>query len=185
MGRGPGGPFDLLYEQARWTITGNCLAAGAYASRDEFLGRVIRPFDARMRQGLKPEILGLHEDSGTVIVRFDAEGVAGGEGGGGFALRLCMRRGKPRCSALVRSRAACRERSVALSDSASIMVAEATTIAPGGRAQERRASPSTCTVQAPHWATPQPSILAVRPARSRMTRRRGVSASPRPAAGRR
>ena len=33
--------------------------------------------------------------------------------------------------------------------------------------------PSTCTVQAPHWAMPQPNFVPVRPIVSRMTQRSG------------
>ena len=36
--------------------------------------------------------------------------------------------------------------------------------------------PSTCTVQAPHWAMPQPNLVPVRPSRSRSTQSRGMSA---------
>jgi hypothetical protein len=46
-----------------------------------------------------------------------------------------------------------------------------------GRTQERTAWPSTCTVQAPHWAMPQPYLVPVRPSCSRITHRSGVSSS--------
>ena len=36
-----------------------------------------------------------------------------------------------------------------------------------GSEQERIATPSTCTVQAPHWAMPQPYLVPVRPTCSR------------------
>ena len=41
--------------------------------------------------------------------------------------------------------------------------------------QERVASPSTCTVQAPHSDSPQPNFVPVRPSVSRSTQSRGVS----------
>ena len=41
--------------------------------------------------------------------------------------------------------------------------------------QERVAWPSTCTVQAPHWAMPQPYLVPVRPSVSRSTQSSGVS----------
>lgn len=73
---GTGGPFSLLADDAQWTIEGNSLAAGTYQSREEFMQKVIRPFNARMRTGLVPKIRQLHTDKDTVIVLFDAEGVA-------------------------------------------------------------------------------------------------------------
>src|SRR6267154_1312573 len=42
---------------------------------------------------------------------------------------------------------------------------------------ERRTSPLMCTEQAPHWATPQPYLVPVRPTCSRITQSRGVSLS--------
>src|SRR4051812_22250800 len=46
-----------------------------------------------------------------------------------------------------------------------------------GTWQERIASPSRCTVQAPQTPTPQPYFVPVRPRRSRRIQRRGVSGS--------
>ena len=46
-----------------------------------------------------------------------------------------------------------------------------------GVEHERSGSPSTCTVQAPHWAMPQPYLVPVRPRSSRRTQSSGVSGS--------
>src|SRR5579864_9359376 len=46
-----------------------------------------------------------------------------------------------------------------------------------GTEQERVATPSICTVQAPHCAMPQPYLVPVMPMVSRITHRSGVSAS--------
>src|SRR5215831_11605671 len=73
---GRGSPFDLLAEDARWTIVGRSVAAKTYTSRESFLAEVIRPFNARMRQPLKPDIRHLYADGDTVIALFDAAGVA-------------------------------------------------------------------------------------------------------------
>src|SRR3954463_11911960 len=43
--------------------------------------------------------------------------------------------------------------------------------------QERCTSPLICTEQAPHWATPQPYLVPVKPTCSRMTHKSGVSSS--------
>jgi ketosteroid isomerase-like protein len=71
-----GGPFELLASDATWTIVGRSAAAKTYPSRDAFLSDVIGPFNARMSVGLKPEIRGLYADGDTVIIHFDAAGVA-------------------------------------------------------------------------------------------------------------
>ena len=49
--------------------------------------------------------------------------------------------------------------------------------AEAGITQLRTATPSRCTVQAPHWATPQPYFVPVRLSCSRSTQSNGVSGS--------
>src|SRR5216684_8892190 len=46
-----------------------------------------------------------------------------------------------------------------------------------GITQERTAAPSRCTVQAPHWAMPQPYLVPVRPTCSRIAQSKGVLGS--------
>src|SRR5258708_40132252 len=46
---------------------------------------------------------------------------------------------------------------------------------PTGSWQERTGTPSTCTVQAPHCAIPQPNFVPVRPRTSRRTQSSGMS----------
>ena len=46
-----------------------------------------------------------------------------------------------------------------------------------GNEQERVATPSTCTVQAPHCAMPQPYLVPVRPTFSRIAQSSGVFGS--------
>src|SRR6516162_4792694 len=48
---------------------------------------------------------------------------------------------------------------------------------PTGTWHERVATPLICTVQAPHWAMPQPYFVPVRPIVSRSTQSSGVRAS--------
>lgn len=73
---GTGGPYDLLADDVSWTITGTSDAAKTYPSREAFMSEVIRPFNARMSQGLKPVIRQIHADGDAVIILFDAAGVA-------------------------------------------------------------------------------------------------------------
>lgn len=73
---GTGSPFELLTDDATWTIVGRSAAAGTYRGREAFMSAVIRPFNARMRQGLRPDVRRIYADGSTVIVHFDAEGTA-------------------------------------------------------------------------------------------------------------
>lgn len=73
---GAGSPFELLADNATWTITGRSAASKTYASKEAFLAEVIRPFNARMSKGLVPTIRSIYADGRTVIVFFDASGTA-------------------------------------------------------------------------------------------------------------
>jgi hypothetical protein len=73
---GTGGPYDLLADDASWTITGNSAAAKTYPSREAFMSEVIRPFNARMRTRLIPTVRRLYAEGDTIIAFFDAEGTA-------------------------------------------------------------------------------------------------------------
>src|SRR6516225_4856667 len=57
----------------------------------------------------------------------------------------------------------------------SIVVTARLPIVPMGRRHARTGLPSTCTVQAPHWAMPQPYFVPVMPSTSRNTHSSGVS----------
>jgi hypothetical protein len=70
---GAGGPFELLADDAHWTIVGSSPVSKTYQSKEQFMAEVIRPFNARMEQPLKPTIRDIYSDGDTVIVLFDAE----------------------------------------------------------------------------------------------------------------
>jgi uncharacterized protein len=73
---GTGSPYDLLAEDVHWTIVGRSDASKSYPSREAFMSGVIRPFNARMREGLRPTVRNLYVDGDAVIIFFDASGVA-------------------------------------------------------------------------------------------------------------
>jgi uncharacterized protein len=73
---GTGSPFDLLADDARWTIEGNSVASKTYPSKEAFLAEVIRPFNARMQAPLKPTVRNLYADGDSVVILFDARGTA-------------------------------------------------------------------------------------------------------------
>jgi ketosteroid isomerase-like protein len=93
---GTGSPYDLLADDATWTIVGRSAAAKTYKGREAFIREVIRPFNARMKVALKPAIRRLYIDGDTVIVFFDAQGVArdGFPYSNTYAWFLDMRAGK-------------------------------------------------------------------------------------------
>ena len=68
----------LIYSppDAKWTIVGNAPVSRTYASRQEFLDMVIKPFNARLSKRLMPTVRGLYADGDMVIAFFDAEGTA-------------------------------------------------------------------------------------------------------------
>jgi uncharacterized protein len=74
--QGKGSPLELLAEDATWTIEGNSVAAKTYPSREAFMREVIRPFNARMRVGLKPTIRSICAEGDTVVIFFDGEATA-------------------------------------------------------------------------------------------------------------
>jgi uncharacterized protein len=73
---GTGSPYDLLAENASWTIVGHSAASKTYPSKEAFISEVIRPFNARMKVGLKPTIRNIYAEGDTIIVFFDASGTA-------------------------------------------------------------------------------------------------------------
>ncbi|WP_426753996.1 nuclear transport factor 2 family protein [Myxococcus sp. Y35] len=73
---GTGSPYELLAEDATWTITGRSLASKTYPSHEAFMSEVIRPFNARMRVGLKPTVHRIYAEGDTVTILFDARGTA-------------------------------------------------------------------------------------------------------------
>lgn len=75
-GKGVGGPYDLLDDAVVWTIVGRSDASRAYDGREAFMSQVIRPFNARMSQGLRPTIHQITTDGDQVVIFFDATGVA-------------------------------------------------------------------------------------------------------------
>ncbi len=72
---GTGSPFELLAEEADWTIVGSSPLSKTYPNRQAFLDEVIGPFNARLETPLVPTVRGLYADGDMVIAFFDAAGV--------------------------------------------------------------------------------------------------------------
>lgn len=73
---GTGGPFELLAEDARWTICGSSPKSKTYRTRQEFLDEVIQPFNARLSAPLVPTMRGLYAQDDVVIAFFDGAATA-------------------------------------------------------------------------------------------------------------
>lgn len=73
---GTGGPFELLAPDAEWTIVGSSPLSRTYRSKQEFVDKVIAPFNARMAKPLVPSIRGLYADGDMVIILFDGSATA-------------------------------------------------------------------------------------------------------------
>ena len=73
---GTGGPYELLADDVEWTIVGSSPLSKAFRSRQEFLGEVIHPFNARLSAPLVPRVWRIYADGDTVIVLFDAAAMA-------------------------------------------------------------------------------------------------------------
>src|SRR2546430_9081378 len=83
----------------------------------------------------------------------------------------------PHCGTFRRCQAACTLRPSGVPPMASMVVMALPAAAEIGVMQERVATPSRCTVHAPHSAIPHPNFVPVRPNSSRSVHRMGVSRS--------
>jgi len=73
---GTGGPFDLLADDAVWTIEGRSIAAKTYVGRKTFIREVVKPLNARIRDRLKPRVRSICADGDIVVIFFDGEATA-------------------------------------------------------------------------------------------------------------
>lgn len=73
---GTGNPFELLADEASWTIEGNSVASRTYATKADFLREVIQPFNARMAVGIRPTVKSITAEDNRVVIHFDAAGTA-------------------------------------------------------------------------------------------------------------
>jgi len=73
---GTGSPFDLLSDDAVWTIEGNSIEAGTYAGKQIFIDKVIQLFNARMSVGLKPTVRSITAEENRVVILFDGRATA-------------------------------------------------------------------------------------------------------------
>jgi uncharacterized protein len=77
-GDGTGNPYDLLADDAVWTIVGQLAASRLSRPRGLriLLANVIKPFGSRMASHVIPTINEMYADGDAVVILFDAEGTA-------------------------------------------------------------------------------------------------------------
>jgi ketosteroid isomerase-like protein len=73
---GAGSPFELLSEEADWTIVGSSPLSKTYSTRQAFFDEVVGPFNARLSTPLVPSVRGVYADGDMVIAFFDAAAMA-------------------------------------------------------------------------------------------------------------
>src|SRR5688500_18870136 len=73
---GEGNFFDLLADDAVWTITGNSPVSKTYTSRQQFLDEVIQPLNKKFSKKIVPKLRGLYADEDMVIALWDGTATA-------------------------------------------------------------------------------------------------------------
>ena len=93
---GRGSVFDLLADDATWTIPGSTPGAGAWRGRQAYLDAAVKPLFDRLAATTEPELIGLWADGDEVVVRWrqDTPLKAGGSYSNDYAWFLTMRDGK-------------------------------------------------------------------------------------------
>jgi hypothetical protein len=81
----------------------------------------------------------------------------------------------PHCGTFSATQAACTACGFPFCASPSIVTIDFPTTSFTGTLHERTAAPSTCTVHAPHAATPHPNFVPVNPTTSRIAHKSGIS----------
>ena len=67
---GRGSVFDLLADDATWTILGSTPGAGTWRGRQAYLDAAVTPLFDRLAAPARPELTGLWADGDEVVVRW-------------------------------------------------------------------------------------------------------------------
>ncbi|MCC5661416.1 nuclear transport factor 2 family protein [Nostoc sp. XA010] len=71
-----GSIFDLLADDAEWTITGRSPISKTYTSRKQFLEEAIVPINERLSARIVPSVRGIYAEGDTVIALWDGTATA-------------------------------------------------------------------------------------------------------------
>lgn len=73
---GQGGVFDLLAEDAEWTVAGHSPVSGTYRTRQVFLEQAVRPITARLATPIIPSVRRIVAQGPHVVVIWDGSATA-------------------------------------------------------------------------------------------------------------
>lgn len=73
---GTGTVFEILDDNATWTISGTSPLSKTYTSKKQLIDEVINPLNTRLSQKIIPTIKNIYEDGNTVIVIWDGKAIA-------------------------------------------------------------------------------------------------------------
>lgn len=73
---GRGSVFDLLSEDAVWTVSGNSPVSGVYRGRQDLVERAVKPINARLSTPITPQVRQIVAEGDTVAVFWDGRATA-------------------------------------------------------------------------------------------------------------
>lgn len=73
---GKGSFFDLLADDAKWTISGSSFLSKTYTSKKQLIDEVIAPLNDRLSQKIIPTVREIFTDGNTVIAIWDGKATA-------------------------------------------------------------------------------------------------------------
>jgi uncharacterized protein len=79
--------FNLLSEDARWTVIGSTRVSRVYQSKRAFLEGAVQPLTAQLATPIKPTVLDVIADGDKVVVQWD--GRASAKNGKSYNQRYC------------------------------------------------------------------------------------------------
>ncbi|CAA9481188.1 MAG: hypothetical protein AVDCRST_MAG96-1017 [uncultured Segetibacter sp.] len=65
---GSGNFFDLLAEDAEWTVAGETAASGVYKSKKSFMEDAVKPITEKLSTRIAPKLLGIYQDKNVVTL---------------------------------------------------------------------------------------------------------------------
>lgn len=73
---GRGSVFDLLADDAEWTVAGSSPVSGTYRGRQTFIDRAVAPINARLSTPITPTVRHLVAEGDAVVVIWDGTATA-------------------------------------------------------------------------------------------------------------
>lgn len=65
---GSGNFFDLLADDAEWTVAGGIGSSGVYKSKKSFLEDAVKPITEKLSTRIAPKLLGIYQDKNVVTL---------------------------------------------------------------------------------------------------------------------